>query len=189
MDWGPVFSGAIGAVSTATVAIFGYRHARSMATDRHNQDRDQSLDERRQQRLSLAYVEVLQLVREIEYWCMSVAPWIDTNPPRPVPDLPPVKEQARVDALIDAFASEEVRALWTPWREIVGKISGAVMMIDQNRQYRDGGDYAIEASRSLEDTLRPAEQRAREALAERIGVELGHRLPSTGTDLDTPTSE
>ena len=66
---------------------------------------------RTQERLANAYVDLLDMAERTGQWAQSVRPMMDTIPPQPVPPLPELSEQARVEALVGAFGSNEVRRL------------------------------------------------------------------------------
>jgi hypothetical protein len=90
--------------------------------------------------------------------------------------LPSLEEQAHTVALVQAFGSDEVLERMETWRAVVRKIITPVELIkweeaDPATRQRDGEPIA----RVALDELRPQERTTREALANQVAVELGHR--------------
>jgi len=164
------------------VAYLGYRHAERVTDKRNKHERQLAGEARVQQRLAEAYVELLELVHAVGQWSDLVRPIIGPGPePPPLPSLP---QQARVQALIDAYASDAVKGLMKSWQDVVTKVRVADMTIGFASQ-RDGvrSPAAAEQRQQLEEkgwqelmALRPAEHAARQALADQVAAELGPQI-------------
>lgn len=101
---------------------------------------------------------------------------IDTNPRQPVPaELPSFEKQAHTAALVNAFGSNEVRERMDTWQTVVRKIITAAELIQreeaQPTRERDGQPSPMLTLHQL----RPQERATREALADQVAAELGHR--------------
>ncbi len=167
---------ASGTVSVA-VAVAGAVTAIWIATLNRDTTLQLAREERKQQRLSSAYIEILSLVHRIGYWASRVRPLMDTNPPQERPLLPSPEEQARMEALVTAFGSKEVRDLKTEWWKEIAEI----LLRDEDIAYwqKDGGDDSggEQASWKALRKHQKAEPEMRRALGEQIAKELEH--PST----------
>lgn len=174
---------AVGATLGAT--RMGHRHAERLADARLVHERELAADARRQQRLSEAYVELLEVVEGVGYWSMSLYPMIDTDPPRELPPLPPLERQVRAQALVSAYGSDAVRELHGTWTSAMVQIRSAAQTIAYMRAEIDmrktnlGVERFAEAESEQRQKIalecRLAEQTAREALARQVSLELGHR--------------
>jgi hypothetical protein len=129
---------------------------------------------RKQQRLAEAYVELLTFANKVGYWAALVQPALQTNPPQELPPLPLPAEQARVEALVAAYASEDMQEAVTSWRAVVIAVRQVAILINFARDPASGIDSAKQWAR-LDLELRPAELAARDALGEQVAAELGHR--------------
>jgi hypothetical protein len=145
-----------------TIAKLGLDHAAQMARE-----------ERRQQRFADAYVEMLMTVERMGHWAQLVCPWYNTG--SPVPPLPELDEQARVEAVVKAYASAGIRELFEQYLETVSAIARMECQINFLLEHgeRAGGPDSAELWQQLDDTLRPGELAARRALAAQVSVELG----------------
>jgi hypothetical protein len=180
MAWAWV-SPVVASVSTGTVGVVGIwltwlsgkqgrDHAETIAGQKLAHERLLAKEERRQQRLENAYIEFLDKSERVGHWAQISYPLFDSNPPAPVPPLPTLEEQARVDALVKAFGSDEVLTLAETWRSIVLK------MIKCDRLIKMGLEHEIERSPRVDFAeLQPQEREAREAIADQVAAELGHR--------------
>lgn len=93
-----------------------------------------------------------------------------------VPEAPSTEARATLEAKIAAFASEEVEIAYRTWRTSMDEIWGEWDALGYYwREVVAPEPVAVEDLRSLRDELRPAEQRARRAMADRIAAELRHR--------------
>lgn len=139
--------------------------------------RSLALDQARLQRRADAYVEVLRVAETAGQWASTTTPSLDFGDP--VPPLPDLAAQAQVQALVGAFGSTEVRDLERAWRDSVRAVIKAVQAINvaTSTEGRHGvtGIDKMGTWRRLDEELRPAERAAREALADGIARELGHR--------------
>ena len=102
---------------------------------------------------------------------------MDTIPPQPVPPLPEVELQMEVEAVVNAFASGDVRESLEAWRSVIRDVIAAVGLIDlerdaRERNERSGVDFG-QLYRTLME-LRPVEREARETLSRRVSSELRH---------------
>jgi hypothetical protein len=201
-EWAPpaiaVATTAIAVGATLGATRMGHRHAERLTNARLVHERELAADARRQQRLSEAYVELLEVVGGVGYWSSSLYPMIDTDPPRELPPLPPLEKQLRAQALVSAYGSDTVRELHRTWTSTMVQIRAAAQTIGHMRAEIEKrktdlgvGRFAdVEAAQrqKLELEYRPAEQAAREALARQLSLELGDRVadPPTATD-DMPS--
>lgn len=161
---------SVGAIAAWRTAKGGRDHAEAMAGL-----------ERRQQRFADAYVELLTTAEQFGQWAQLVRPAYDEG--KPVPALPSLDRQARVNAVVAAYASPEVRKLVDDYLSIIGEI------VEADRQIGDALDHngpRVDIWEKLDLTLRPKEVAAREALGTRVSEELsptsqpaghGSRLP------------
>ena len=149
--------GVAGIVGTWLTANRGLTHERRLATEA-----------RQQQRLENAYVGLLDVAERVGHWAQLAWPVLDSDPPRPVPELPPLAEQAHTEALVRAFGSDKVLDRMKTWRDIVRTMRA----LDIQIRAADGGQP--DARRDF-DGLRAQEVVAREALGDQVAVDLGHR--------------
>ncbi|MET9303559.1 hypothetical protein ABZX66_30030 [Micromonospora aurantiaca] len=184
-EWvGPVMTGAVGIsvgitgiVATYKTGKQGRQHAEVLARQQNEHDAALAKEQRDQQRRSEAYVELLTMVERVGQWASMVRPMLDTNPPRPVPPLPELSEQARSNALVGAYASPAVKERYQAWRKVVMEAIGAVEDIEFALANPDAGLSHIKPRRELDFKHRPAEGDARRALADQIAAELGGSTP------------
>lgn len=181
-DWVPFATAAVGSASTALVAWFGFRHGERLASQRADHERQLAVDARKQQRLAEAYVPLLTFAYRVGQWSDLVRPAIQTAQTPPPPPLPTLEEQAKIQALVGAYASSTVRDFMQAWQEVLTKVRVANMTIGfaqekESRGVIDAGEQWIR----LEQDLRPAERHARQALVDQVSLELGHRQISTDT--------
>jgi hypothetical protein len=155
------------------VAWRGYRHGERLAGVRTEHEREMAREARRYQRLTEAYVPVLDFAFKVGQWSELVRPMIQIGEVKP-PPLPSLDEQAHVQALIAAYASPEVKQLMLAWREHLNNVRKADMTIGFAQQHDarghidDGAEWL-----KLEQEYRPAERQARQALADQVSHELG----------------
>ena len=169
----------------------GRDHAEHLMQQRIDHEAETAKDQRRQQRLADAYVDLLTFASTMGAWANFVRPILDTDPPKELPvGIPPVDEQIRVEARAAAFASAEVRRLVKIWRDSVGEIRRADYLLSLcNEARKRGEDSGIDDAEQwirLRD-LRPIEQEEREALTDQIAAELGSRAPNSPTGIDQST--
>ncbi len=150
-------------------------------------------EERTQQRLADSYLEVLRIVEREGQWAeASITNWklaaeeaeVEPNPEArnwlpgfkrvKVPE-PAVTDRATIAAHLAAFGSENVRRLYQTWRYTTTAIDTEEDALrwdaDQNYPYPP----SLDDLKRLRDVLHPNEHAARQALADAIAEELGHR--------------
>lgn len=168
---------ALAVVTSAGVALFAPKFAADRAAELARENRVQ-------QRLADAYLDVLRLTEREGLWLNAlVSNWVASaieSEYDPIPRLrapsPELADQATVGALLAAFGSREVMEAHAQWRSKVGPIIDADETLRWNLQ--EGGDP--EARPSAED-LQPLsrahkeELLTRKSLAEAVAAELGHR--------------
>lgn len=157
----------------------------------------QSAKRARETRLADSYLEVLRIVEREGQWIeASITNWklaveeAEANPPyvddfyhRPgfefervtVPE-PAVTDRAVTAANLAAFGSPNVRRLYQVWRSTVTEIDeGRVTMIYGLGVDDEGHQPGLGEVKELLDVLQPKQSAARQALADAIAEELGHR--------------
>jgi hypothetical protein len=152
--------------ATATVAVAGIVGTWLTGSRTLAHERRLATEAREQQRRENAYVDLLDVAERVGHWAQMSWPLFDTDPPRPVPAMPPLAEQAHTEALVRAFGSAQVLAGLKAWREVVRT------MLNLDHQIQLGGN--ADARREFGE-LRAREQAAREALGDLVAVDLGHR--------------
>jgi hypothetical protein len=91
---------------------------------RFDHEMEMARDQRRQQRLAETYIVLLEQAERMGQWAAFVRPLMErAEGPRPA--LPDLAEQARVEALVRAYGSPEVKALVDEWRQTIREIIGA----------------------------------------------------------------
>jgi hypothetical protein len=134
---------------------------------------------REQQRLENAYVGLLDMTERAGQWAQMAYPFMDEG--TPVPKLPELPEQARVEALVKAFGSDGVRERMESWRTVVHQMTKTARLIeleDKGQSIPQAGEKSARAVFDLE--LRAQERTTREAIADQVAVELGHRTDAAG---------
>lgn len=137
-----------------------------------------------QQRLADSYLDVLKIVEREGLWLRAqfynweAASKEDDYDPIPRMKVPPpeLSDQATVSALLATFGSQQVRDRYEAWRSSVQKLQDANANLNWNMQ--EVGDP--DAQPSAEDLLpmqiaQEAQVKARQALAQAVAFELGHR--------------
>lgn len=176
----------VGTAATAVVGVVGI--AGTWLSSKQGRDSTERLtregfehehrlarEARQQQRLADSYVKLLGMVERTGQWAQMVKPIMDTIPPQPVRPLPELDEQAEVEAFVNAFGSNDVRAALGAWRGIVRDVIAAVGLIDleaqdAQRARPSGVDYGSPYMKLHE--LCPVERSARESLARQVSREL-----------------
>lgn len=130
-------------------------------------------DARKQQRLEIAYVALLQMTERVGQWAHSVRPMLQTNPPREGAPMPSLEVQADAAAFLNAFASCEVTKRWDAWRDAIDEVRYAVIDIDLYRS----GDVPREPGepspyKVLHMDVLPREIKLRKAIATQVALEL-----------------
>jgi hypothetical protein len=101
---------------------------------KYGHERVMALDARRQDRLEQAYIELLAFLAHHAAWAKSVQPKLG---PIEAPDPLPRQEVWRVDALVEAHGSPEVRGLMREWRMHAGKLADADITIKMMQERMD----------------------------------------------------
>jgi len=165
-----IAGGAVGLAGLLVAVLGGWRDRESA--------RAMAREERHQSRIADAYVALLEGAEKIGNWAALVRPVIDTNPPQAPPPLPDVDAQYRVEALVNAYGSGEVKAALEEWRESVRAIRRADRKISVSLYRAQDGSLTaphvsyLDVWQELEDTLRPDEVAARKKLVEQVSSEL-----------------
>jgi hypothetical protein len=137
---------------------------------KYEHERTMALEARHQERLEQAYIELLGYLSHYADWVKSVQR-LRGKPPA-APDPPPREELNRVEVLVEAHGSPEVRRLLREWREHAVKL-----------QYADEGLPLIELDDADDEEWAPdmgkvtaaardATLKASEAIRDRIRQEL-----------------
>jgi hypothetical protein len=129
-----------------------------------------SHEQREQDRRATAYVDVLVSSERIRNWIWSIHPKSEIGT-FPAPDGPSADEQAKTKALLLAYGSEKVRRLFGGWDDAAQEAIGLAHQITFHKS-RDDATEVTDLLERLHDKAKPAERAAREALAERINLEL-----------------
>jgi hypothetical protein len=168
-----VAGASVGAVTTWLTGAGGRRHARDISESASRHAERMAAEERRQQRIADAYVELLTSVERMGHWCQLTKPTFASGN-QPVVELPQFDEQARVQALVGAYGSKLVRELYDQYQTAVWAVVHASEDIDFAAQHgRDAGPpSAGELRKKLHLELRPAEVAMRGKLREQVATEL-----------------
>jgi hypothetical protein len=153
-------------------------HTRLLEDDRRGFEQRMVEEERRQQRLAEAYLEIMTTTIQIGYSLRPTA-----NPEGTAEDARPGVATVRVElvratALAETFASAEVNALFESWRDLVYKVLDADVRFAANTDTPDGGHTAIDMRlhwRRQARDLRLKEADKRKALADLVAAELRAR--------------
>jgi hypothetical protein len=97
---------------------------------KYEHERVMALEARRQQRLEQAYVELLGYLAHHAAWARSVQALFDVKAPDPLAD----ENVKRIEALVTAYGSDEVRQLLVQWIERGGKLAQASAVINTERE-------------------------------------------------------
>jgi hypothetical protein len=174
--WASAAIAGVSVVSSAVVAVVTPRYAAQRAAELARENRVQ-------QRLAEAYLDVLRIAEREGLWWNAEAYnlWAhavedDDDPiPRRRPSPPELADQATVAALLAAFASSTVRARYSDWRQAVETLSDAHRAIIWNLHQDYPRSPTVEDLAPMREVAGPQEEAARERLAEAIAAELGHR--------------
>ena len=160
MDWvSPVVSGVVGLGGLAV----GWRLSTGARTH--------EVAKWHRERRADAYVELLEVAEDIGHVVAVAFPMVETNPPRPEPELPSGVRQGRARARIAAFGSREVKAAADIWLEAASSALSTAEEVAFFRRAANASEREIRARQRLEDA-RAAEQAARGALDEAINADL-----------------
>ncbi|KXF54641.1 hypothetical protein AXA44_40535 [Rhodococcus sp. SC4] len=165
-------TGVIGIVIGWWTGRQGRDHVERISEKQYAHERLLAEEARKQNRIENAYVLLLEMSERAGLWAQRANRLYNW----PVPPLPDDGEQVRVEALIQAFGSPEVRTLMKDWRAIIKDMIETDWQIKEEKEDRTGREEgAADPRLTFSEVLRPKELAAREELAHRIGVELGHR--------------
>ena len=139
---------------------------------RYQHEQAMAREVRRQERLEQAYLELLTYLAHHWDWARSVRPMLGEIP---APDPVPAQERWRLQALVSAHGSPEVRRLLREWVECAAKIDSAdavIRMVEKSRNpSQQLDDEAQREHRALADYKRAMLQ-AEEAIRDQVHREL-----------------
>jgi hypothetical protein len=148
-----------------------HQHEQAMALEARSHERAMALETRRQERLKQAYIELGIFLSHYIDWANSVRPMF----PVPAPDPLPPQERWRIETLVMAYGSPEVRQLLDEWHKCAEKIHNALATIRLRDQSRDPGQE-FDDKANKEDQALPEYKRAMfdadKAIRERVQQEL-----------------
>ena len=173
-----VTAGAMGVFFTWLSGQQARNHAERISNAQLANERQLAKEAREQERLENAYIQLLHTAELVGQWAESVLLMWDTDPPQPERPLPPLEEQVQTQALVAAFGSEAVRKYTRGWLTVVRAMQRTVQRIQCEEA--DPTRRSGENPRILLEKLREQERETREALEERVAIELGHRRQAEG---------
>jgi hypothetical protein len=170
-------------------------HTRLLEDDRRGFEQRMVEEERRQQRLAEAYLEIMTTTIQIGYSLRpAVTPKTTAETPKTTaddsqPGVVAVREElVRATALAETFASADVNGLFESWRDLVYKVLEADVRFAANADTGQPGHTAIDMRlhwRRQARDLRLREADQRKALADLVATELRARRRAAATDRDT----
>jgi len=158
--------------ATAWTTGRGRRHDRELAVDRQRHERFTAHEQWIRDRREDAYVSLIDLAEESGLYVQRVHPMWDSNPPRPVPDLPDLEAQRKVRARVIAFGSQKVKDRMGEWQQFVHRAIYAAAAVTDD----------VDGARQQLHDLRDHERQARQALGDQVAAELqenSHELNAT----------
>lgn len=177
-----ITSGVLG-ITTSSIAIWSARQNAKLARET-----------RTQQRLADSYLEVLRIVEREGQWVeASITNWklaveeeaafgitavMDghvTGFERVRVPEPAITDRATIAAHLAAFGSANVGRLYQAWRSTVTAIDTEEDALRWNVEQNYPPGPSLDELKRLLDVLHPDERAARQALADAIAEELGHR--------------
>jgi predicted small integral membrane protein len=178
-DWVPAVSAATSTTIVVGMTLWatsrpgreGREHAETVARQTAEHAEKMAADVRQHKRLESAYIELLQVIERAGNWAGLVCPVMDTNPPRPLPDLPSIDEQVRVRALVTAYGSVKVQELFDEYIGYINEMNVAQQIVAFAKSESDGRTQ-LEQREKIDRELRPAERQMRDELGEMIAMEL-----------------
>jgi hypothetical protein len=187
----------VAVVATSGVAVWTFQQSANLARESAQQSANLAREARTHQRVADSYLEVLRLVEREGQWVEATTTnWkltveeAEANPPyvhsifhtpgfefeRVKVPKPAVTDRAIIAANLAAFGSPNVRQLYQVWRSAVTEIDeGRVTMIYGLDVDDEGHQPGLGEVKELLDVLQPKQSAARQALADAIAAELGHR--------------
>ncbi|MGH4012203.1 MAG: hypothetical protein ACRDTH_29260 [Pseudonocardiaceae bacterium] len=189
-----IVSGAA-VIATSSVAFWTTRQSAKLARESARESAKLARETRVQQRLAESYLEVLRIVEREAQWFEAritnlkiavVEADLEPNPEArtflarrkrmKMPDEPAVTDRAIVAAHLAAFGSDNVRRLHLAWRSAIAEIGLDLAVLDTIADdYQEGQEHPVRYLSDLIEKLHPNELSARQALADAIAEELGHR--------------
>lgn len=192
----------VATAGTGTFGVFftwlsgkqGRDHAERTAREQLAQQRLLAQDARDQERLENAYLELLRMVEGLGQWVQHVHPSVDLG--SPIKNPPTVDEQARTQALVNAFGSDRVKDLLNEWRKFLREAISLAVQIDSEEERQSAGPDPdnrisemirellpqkpgdVQRLKALLENVRPGERDARRALTSQVAAELRHNVES-----------
>jgi hypothetical protein len=177
-----ITSGVLG-ITTSSIAVWSARHNANLARET-----------RTQQRLADSYLEVLRIVEREGQWVEASITNLKLTveeaqflPPHPepwdyvdgfkrvkVPEEPAITDRAIIAAHLATFGSPNVRRLYQAWRFTITEIDIEEDLVRDSFEVNPGEAPDLIVLKNLK-VLQPKELAARQALADAIAEELGHR--------------
>lgn len=177
-EWaGPAASlvvGLGGLAGGSWIAVSGRKAERLLAAGRYEHEARATHAQWHRDHRAEAYIDLLEMAEEIGQWVATVYPMWDTDPPRPLQEIPALTRQAQVRARFTAFATPAVRQHADAWYETAGKALRAAEAVAR----------AETGARQQLDELRGSERTAREQMAAAVAEDLqsaAGRDPGAGT--------
>jgi hypothetical protein len=170
---GGLLGGGIGAFFTWLTGKQSREHAEWTLEQQLGATRLLAREERQQERLRDAYLELLKMAERVGHWAQFVNPEMDTNPSS-MPDvrLPPLEMQADAAALVEAFGSNQVRDRSEAWQEVVRGMITLAVQINQQEAHPSHEIPAGESPRTALYRRRTEEERTRHELYAEVRAEL-----------------
>lgn len=159
-----VSSGLVGVIGVGGAIWSGWRDRKAA--------RDLAREERKQQRLADAYIQVLTSAYRLGDWAQSFP--VSADPERPKQVALGEAGRHTVEALVGGFGSNELRELCFAWLDVIAEIAEARLNM-HSMEDAAIGDGLEARRRYLLDELRPAEAEKRRMLVDQVARELGHR--------------
>jgi|GEM_PF-1645035 len=129
---------------------------------------------RYQQRLEVAYLELLKMAERAGQWAQFVYPMHQSGP-LPETQLPTFEVQADTAALLKAFGSDAVQERRETWESVVRQMISAAEQVVWEEAHPSQMPPQGKSARVTIHELRPKEREARAALGNRVAAELKHR--------------
>jgi len=142
----------------------------------HAHEQAMAREARHQERLAQTYIELLMSMARTSEWVTSLRPLVGPVPPS---EPPPPEERRRIQALVTAYGSDEVRRLEDEWGEHVAKVIDVhVVMQTLERSKRPSQQLDDEAMRehAAMPSHRTALWEAEKAIRDRVHQELAGKV-------------
>jgi hypothetical protein len=148
-----------------------YAHERAMAMEARRHDEATAAEARRQQRLEQAYLELLAYLAHHAAWARSVRSLFDIKPPDPLKD----ENVKRIEGLVEAYGSDEVRRLMVEWIRCGGRFANTEAIIQMAERSPNSSEQLDDKAREELEALahlRNAMLEADNAIRNRVRLEL-----------------